>query len=158
MGSYRFHIWEAEEAGPAVPVKIPVQPFISQRKKNKDIFVSSHLLTAGTDEAEKTLLATHNKRKSGRPRRSHLQGLCYLDAAHLDSLVAAPPSPCIHPVPRPIHPNHTHTFLTHMWYIPVVEAVSHSPNISSYPRCPHYPTPALGDLSTSAQFFPDSMQ
>lgn len=116
MGSYRFHIWEAEEAGPAVPVKIPVQPFISQRKKNKDIFVSSHLLTAGTDEAEKTLLATHNKRKSGRPRRSRLQGLCYLDAAHLDSLVAAPPSPCIHP--RSLaHPPQSHTHLSDTYVV-----------------------------------------
>lgn len=33
-------IWEVEEAALAVPVKTPVQPFISQREK-KDIFVSS---------------------------------------------------------------------------------------------------------------------
>ena len=55
-GSCHFHIREVEEAEPAVPVKIPTQAFISQCEKNKDIFVSSHLLTAGTDEAEKTLL------------------------------------------------------------------------------------------------------
>ena len=55
-GSCHFHIREVEEAEPAVPVKIPAQAFISQCEKNKDIFVSSHLLTAGTDEAEKTLL------------------------------------------------------------------------------------------------------
>lgn len=55
-GSCHFHIREVVEAEPAVPVKIPVQAFISQCEQNKDIFVSSHLLTAGTDEAEKTLL------------------------------------------------------------------------------------------------------
>lgn len=55
-GSCHFHIREVVEAEPAVPVRIPAQAFISQCEKNKDIFVSFHLLTAGTDEAEKTLL------------------------------------------------------------------------------------------------------
>lgn len=57
-----MHIWEGGEPDPAVPVRIPVQAFISQGKKIKqDIFVSSHLLTAGMDEAENSLLHVQQK-------------------------------------------------------------------------------------------------
>lgn len=41
----------------SVPIKIPAQASVSQRKENEDIFVSFHLLTAGSDETEKSLLA-----------------------------------------------------------------------------------------------------
>lgn len=41
----------------SVSIKILAQAFMLQCRENKDIFVSFHLLTAGRDESEKTLLA-----------------------------------------------------------------------------------------------------
>lgn len=57
LGSCHFHIWGQWHQMLSVPIKIPAQAFMPQCKKNEDIFVSFHLLTAGRDETEKTVPA-----------------------------------------------------------------------------------------------------
>lgn len=48
---------EVETAEAAAPVNMPGPAFIRQGKQNQDIFVSSHLQSAGREEAEEILLA-----------------------------------------------------------------------------------------------------
>lgn len=104
VGSRRFHIREAADAAPAaVPVKIPVQPFISQLRDNKGIFASSPPLTVGMDEDEETS-GTHNRRKSG-------PALCCPPC----SLYITPHLPVSMPTPRPAHTNHTPAPLQHTY-------------------------------------------
>ena len=72
-----------------------MQPFISQCEK-KDIFVSSPDSRNGRIRLRKLFWRT--QRKEIRLNcHSLLQGLRYLNAAHLGSLVITPPSPWIYP-------------------------------------------------------------
>jgi hypothetical protein len=54
----------------SVSIKILAQAFMPQCRENKDIFVLFHLLTAGRDEAEQTLLAYVTEGNRAAPQRS----------------------------------------------------------------------------------------